>query len=301
MLNDTIQVKKVYDQVTNDSDADNVVSEGKLSKQQWSRLSILRDILKKFDRATRKASSKRPNMSQSIPIYFNLRDYLCEAEEIYEGRSPASIKNPILNKCDIEILRGLHRAKAKFDKYFDRAVNSNTLIIAAMIDPRRRRKGVETLFPNNSTKIDDVIEYLKNKYECDDSIQSQLSQNSDFDEGYGMQTSSKSDFDRYLEDPCVVYKPGEDFDILQWWKNHRDIYPTFAKIARDYLSVMASSVSVERLFNFGRDILSIRRYSLSTIMLKKLMTMYKTKLDAEEKEDEANKGIQEQSQRSQNV
>lgn len=37
-------------------------------------------------------------------------------------------------------------------------------------------------------------------------------------------------------------------DILNWWKNHELFYPNLAKMARDYLSIQATSVASERVF-----------------------------------------------------
>ena len=38
-------------------------------------------------------------------------------------------------------------------------------------------------------------------------------------------------------------------DLLSWWKEHADEFPRLARMARQYLSVPATSASVERLFS----------------------------------------------------
>jgi hypothetical protein len=46
-----------------------------------------------------------------------------------------------------------------------------------------------------------------------------------------------------------------------------------AAIARDYLAIPASKVSVERLFSSGRDILSVRRHSMNRETMRILMLL----------------------------
>jgi hypothetical protein len=75
-----------------------------------------------------------------------------------------------------------------------------------------------------------------------------------------------TDIDRYFEAGVVTidqWPTNDDSSLLSWWRTHRDEYPRMAAAARDYLAIPASSVAVERLFNSGRDMLGVRRNSLS--------------------------------------
>ncbi|XP_078156054.1 zinc finger BED domain-containing protein RICESLEEPER 1-like [Carex rostrata] len=58
---------------------------------------------------------------------------------------------------------------------------------------------------------------------------------------------NKSELDNYLEEPLVV-SDEENFDILQWWKRNSDLYPTLAKMARDFLAVSISTIASESAF-----------------------------------------------------
>ena len=47
-----------------------------------------------------------------------------------------------------------------------------------------------------------------------------------------------------------------------------------ARIARDFIGIAAVEVGVERLFSAGRDVISLRRYSLQLATMK-MLTMLK--------------------------
>ena len=58
---------------------------------------------------------------------------------------------------------------------------------------------------------------------------------------------------------------GASFDIepLSWWHTHSTEYPILSKMARDYLSVQASSVPCEQLFSLAGNIVNKKRNRLS--------------------------------------
>ena len=62
-----------------------------------------------------------------------------------------------------------------------------------------------------------------------------------------IQESINIEFQRYLSQPCI----SEDRDVLAYWKDHRETFPTLAKLAQKYLSVPASSAPVERIFSIA--------------------------------------------------
>ena len=55
---------------------------------------------------------------------------------------------------------------------------------------------------------------------------------------------------------------------------HKKEYPRMGAAARDYLAIPASEVSVERLFDTGRDVLGVRRFSMKGETLRILMLLY---------------------------
>jgi hypothetical protein len=63
-------------------------------------------------------------------------------------------------------------------------------------------------------------------------------------------------------------------DVLQWWKIGQEQFPTLAPIARKFLALQGSSVSVERLFSRTGKICSESRQSMSPLMLEALIFLH---------------------------
>jgi hypothetical protein len=85
-----------------------------------------------------------------------------------------------------------------------------------------------------------------------------------------------SDIDRYFEDDIVAIDATVSQSknwLLSWWSAHSNEYPRLAAAARDFLAIPASAVSVERLFNKGRDLLGVRRNSLNGATMRRLMLL----------------------------
>lgn len=57
--------------------------------------------------------------------------------------------------------------------------------------------------------------------------------------------AEEDELQRYLQDKCAPEKT----DVLRWWSEHKKVYPILAKMAKDKLSIMATSVPVERFFS----------------------------------------------------
>ncbi|KAJ3539803.1 hypothetical protein NMY22_g4563 [Coprinellus aureogranulatus] len=66
---------------------------------------------------------------------------------------------------------------------------------------------------------------------------------------------------------------GDLFDPLRWWKENGHRYPVLSRMARDYLAIPATSVSVERTFSKSRRICTELRASLNpTTVTQSLLT-----------------------------
>ncbi len=83
----------------------------------------------------------------------------------------------------------------------------------------------------------------------------QVNHRSDLDELLGMSTAS-IDFDvasvegeAQLQAYMQVQQVPNDTDPLMWWKQHHQEFPDLSRMARQYLTVPATSASPERFFS----------------------------------------------------
>ncbi|OJZ80349.1 hypothetical protein ASPFODRAFT_708049 [Aspergillus luchuensis CBS 106.47] len=93
------------------------------------------------------------------------------------------------------------------------------------------------------------------------------------------QVIQRSDIDRYFEEGVVTVDEsitGNEHWLFSWWNMHKDEYPRMAAAARDYLAIPAAEVAVERLFTRGRYLLGLRRSSLKSETIRKVMLLRDT-------------------------
>ncbi|KAK1425518.1 hypothetical protein QVD17_20871 [Tagetes erecta] len=71
----------------------------------------------------------------------------------------------------------------------------------------------------------------------------------------------------------------ESFDLLAWWKRKETEFPILSAMARDLLTVQASTVASELAFSFSGRVLSVRRTRLTPTALEMCICL-KDHLDA---------------------
>ena len=79
--------------------------------------------------------------------------------------------------------------------------------------------------------------------------------------------SVKSEAELYLEMPA----PPMHEDVLKWWASNETKFPALSVMARQYLSVPATSASAERLFSIAGRTYDDLRQSLKDEMLETTM------------------------------
>ncbi|CAG9793546.1 unnamed protein product [Diatraea saccharalis] len=96
-------------------------------------------------------------------------------------------------------------------------------------------------------KDEDVIDFDK-LYECPSTSSGSCLQGIVIDE-----------LEEYLRKP----RAASSEDILDWWRTHETEYPTLSKMARDFLSILATSVPAERLLSKASLVIRKHRNRLS--------------------------------------
>ncbi|CAH9066873.1 unnamed protein product [Cuscuta europaea] len=119
----------------------------------------------------------------------------------------------------------------------------------------------------------------------------------------GSQQFSRREFDHYLDEERG---DEEERDVLTWWKLNSPIFPVVARMARDILAILISTVALESAFSAGGRTLDHFRSSLTPKMVKALIcgqdwiraNWRKTRIDVEEnlmELHEVEKGVEEAS------
>ena len=74
-------------------------------------------------------------------------------------------------------------------------------------------------------------------------------------------------------DSDTLQKFDEDFNILNWWHEHKLSYPILSILARDVISVPVSTISSESAFSLCGRIIEERRRRLAPEMVEMLLCM----------------------------
>lgn len=65
----------------------------------------------------------------------------------------------------------------------------------------------------------------------------------------------------------------KDTNIVKWWANHAEVYPTLARIAKDVCAIPVTSVPCKRLFSAGAEITTNHHSHLGAKKFEKLQIM----------------------------
>ena len=101
--------------------------------------------------------------------------------------------------------------------------------------------------------------------------------------------SRNSELGRYAQTDFLAnmgYEEFSKFDILSWWQAREGQFPVLAAMARDLLSVQASTVALESAFSESGRVLSIRRTRLTPASLEMCICL-KDHFDAMERTQNA--------------
>lgn len=250
--------------------------------KDWSRLSQIHNVLSKFNELTLFVSKKKPQISLAVSIYYELHDLLAEASERKER----------FIDLDEDISLAVKEGMKKYRKYYTFVDASDTYYTALILDPRNKGDLLLEELEDETTGRE-ILQSIRDNLHRDypvKNVESSLSTSQSLLEGSTSEYSDVesrllkrfrprnqpllSDIDRYLDSPRVNINDMKDPNWLcNWWRINKDEYPRMAAAARDYLAIPASEVSVERLFNAGRDILGIRRHSINSETMRMLMLM----------------------------
>jgi hypothetical protein len=86
-------------------------------------------------------------------------------------------------------------------------------------------------------------------------------------------TDPHHELQAYLTSPLEPFGSLSDIAIIKWWKDHCVVYPTLAKMARDFLTIPGSSTAAERQFSSAQHIGTDFQNRLSPDMFKAIQIL----------------------------
>jgi hypothetical protein len=245
-----------------------------LTKQDWQQLRDIRTILTPFKEFTEYISRSEPTLYMSAKLYIKLKDLL----------SLISQKQGQYAQFDNGIITAVKKGREKFEEYYGLSKDLDVYYIAVLLDPRTRASWIRKNVQDSEEVITRLRIFLKASYPSEVQLPSLKYEKKSFeatlfddDDDDTLDELGVSDIDRYIDSAPTIYKfkEGEHVGkwLLNWWESSKYEYPCMSQVARDYLAIPGSEVDVERLFNAGRDVLGIRRFSMKGETLGMMMRL----------------------------
>lgn len=162
-------------------------------------------------------------------------------------------------------------ARKKMDRYYSLTDSSSTYRIAMVLHP-----GMKLQYFHNQNWEEEWIEEAKclvqeeyaaryEKISEESNVMPRMTTKTKPNDGFAsfgdlsVTTHTRpSEIQEYLKSAVENVK-----DPLGWWVDNKHVYPKLHRMALDYLSIPATSTSVERVFSQGRHLLPFSRNSLS--------------------------------------
>ena len=255
------------------------------TNDDWDYLDQLHQVLAKFDELTSFVSERKAHITMALPVYYELHDLLTDA----------SLCQGVFGELRPDIALAATRGLQKYEKYYSLMDDNDLCYTAAVLDPRIKGDiilGEVADREEGKSIIQTIRENFANWYPQRNYSEQVLQSRPP---GSSTSTCSAlesrvfrrlppveashpiqlvSDIDRYFDSPRVSADGtgGADW-LLDWWYRHRHEFPQMATAARDFLAIPASEVAVERLFSRGRDLLGIRRHSMSAETMRMLVLL----------------------------
>lgn len=248
-----------------------------LTDEDWKTYKELCYILRPFEELTTIMSGQKYLTGSFVIVMTRcLKEACCKLSE-KEDLEPNTRDVVLLLKCGIEErLKGVEQ--------------SGTFSLCTFLDPRfkmqafsdqneaqktkeRVRKLVTSIIHEN-TISDDVPQEVRN------GVLDELNPWNIFDSFIGLNTTqgtpmSKAirEVDLYLSDEILPRKnsAGVENCPLEWWKNHKHVYPNLKILFTRHCNIIATSVPCERMFSKTGLIVNQRRTRLTTDKIEKLM------------------------------
>jgi hypothetical protein len=146
---------------------------------------------------------------------------------------------------------------------------SDCYTIATVLDPRLK---LDYYQPDERDDIFNAVDLVfrrdyENFINFDDVQEFELDDDDDIIVHREINPERTSELQRYCSTAAHSisgkFSKSSSKDIMNWWKNHAQIYPNLSRMARDYLAIPSTSASSERLFSLGSNLITDKRNNLN--------------------------------------
>lgn len=219
-----------------------------LNDDEWELLEKVLAFLKHFNQlSTILCGEKYPTLPMVVLSFNMLLDKIDGQITDYQNK---------VNKTAIEksLLEAFLNCKIKLMKHY---LKSNWVYCCILIlDPRHKVETFSMTSWGREMKTQSIVFFEKMyrdrcQVEVEAAESTSSSSNNDDIEYTSLfeQKSKKNHWKHELNEYLELKRAPKNTDILEWWKAHELQFPTIAKMAKDLLSIQATSVASERLFS----------------------------------------------------
>jgi hypothetical protein len=261
MLERALECREAYCSVLLDDD----LSEFILEEKEWRHLISLKEILQSFDQLTTKvcASKSYVTITMTVIVYNSLMGII---EKFIEDNK----------ECHPDICRGADAAYKKLSQYYAATDNSPIYSVATAIHPAMRfQYWADQRWGSKYEKLakKTVREVWKIHYvvTTDESPPQPISGINE--DNFELSLLGFSEGARGDELESFVSSPITRETPLMYWKKNSDSQLQLARMARDYLSIPATSASSEQCFSKAWCLLPYTRNRLSPQRIKEQMLL----------------------------
>lgn len=247
------------------------LSEKKLNKflmtdREWNDLNCIKILLAKFDRSTQLMSMQR---HPTIAAYIPTLNWLIQSVQDFITENPGPMGDAAEN--------GLQKLK----KYEAETNIKSSLIpyVGTFLNPALKMNYFKEYSDNKTyhkeiqKTISDLFEknYANQEVSASPSPAAEELTDEFFLHMFKRAKSNKrpKEFQQYLGSPLSNVK----VNVLDFWRSQEHELPNLSNMARDYLAAQSSSVSVERDFSGGVDLVTATRCSLRAQTIRACMCL----------------------------
>lgn len=246
-----------------------------ITANEWQVLEKLHKFLINFKLLSTKLGGDKYVTLPLVIVSFNL--LLDKIESMVKQLD----EKPNRSEVDERLILAFQAARDKMLKHYKK---SNWIYCTSLIlDPRHKAQTFDLtmwgkqLKTESLRKFNELYEEYKSLHSLNKSLELPEKENKvcdededviDFDKLYECPSTSSGsclqglvidELEEYLRKP----RTASSEDILDWWRTHETEYPILSKMARDFLSIPATSVPAERLFSKASLVIRKHRNRLS--------------------------------------